>query len=346
MPARNFPQTRYQGSKQKLVRWICETLSSLEFDTALDAFGGTGVVAYALKEAGKGVTYNDYLRCNQQIGLALIENDSTTVASDVIERVIDAGANAKGGGFIESTFGDIYYTSKENRWLDGAVVEIAQIEDPSVRAVVWSVLFQACIIKRPYNLFHRANLYMRTNQVKRSFGNKVTWDRSFGHYLRVFSDEFNRAIFQGEVPCQSLCEDVWQLPTDFDLVYLDPPYTNARGTSVDYHEFYHFLDGLLLYESWDGLLDSGRKHKPLAKRPNLWNKPKRLVECFEKTLDHFDEARTVALSYRADGSPPISELVSLMEIRGRRVQLNEVEGYQYALSGRIAGEVLILGIRP
>ena len=43
-----FPSTRYQGSKAKFVDWIWYELSKLEFHTALDAFGGTGSVAYKL----------------------------------------------------------------------------------------------------------------------------------------------------------------------------------------------------------------------------------------------------------------------------------------------------------
>ena len=69
-----FPSTRYQGSKAKLVDWIWTQISDLDFNTCLDAFGGTGVVAYRLKQAGKQVTYNDALRFNYYFGLALIEN--------------------------------------------------------------------------------------------------------------------------------------------------------------------------------------------------------------------------------------------------------------------------------
>ena len=69
-----FPATRYQGSKAKLIDWIWSRLAGLAFDTCLDAFGGTGAVAYRLKQAGKQVTYNDALRFNYYFGRALIEN--------------------------------------------------------------------------------------------------------------------------------------------------------------------------------------------------------------------------------------------------------------------------------
>jgi len=61
------PKTRYQGSKRKLLNWIWDKIGGLAFDSSLDLFGGTGCVAYHLKAAGKQVTYNDYLKCNQLI---------------------------------------------------------------------------------------------------------------------------------------------------------------------------------------------------------------------------------------------------------------------------------------
>lgn len=36
-----FPSTRYQGSKLKLVEWIWQSMKHLDFESALDAFGGT-----------------------------------------------------------------------------------------------------------------------------------------------------------------------------------------------------------------------------------------------------------------------------------------------------------------
>ena len=82
-----FPSTRYQGSKAKLADWIWQQIQDLDFRTCLDAFGGTGSVAYRLKEAGKCVTYNDILAFNHQIGLALVENDSIRLSDEEIETV-------------------------------------------------------------------------------------------------------------------------------------------------------------------------------------------------------------------------------------------------------------------
>jgi D12 class N6 adenine-specific DNA methyltransferase len=72
----NFPTTRYQGSKRKIVPWLHDIFAQLEFDCALDLFGGSATVSYLLKRMGKRVSFNDVLRCNYLVGMALIANDT------------------------------------------------------------------------------------------------------------------------------------------------------------------------------------------------------------------------------------------------------------------------------
>ena len=50
-----FPSTRYQGSKNKILDWISHFTKDLNFNTVLDAFGGTGSVGYMFKKQGKQV---------------------------------------------------------------------------------------------------------------------------------------------------------------------------------------------------------------------------------------------------------------------------------------------------
>src|SRR3990172_6286170 len=136
-----FPATRYQGSKRKLAATIVEQLGDLKFTAVLDAFGGTGAVAYALKQLGKHVTYNDILTFNHQIGLALIENDSVQLRDEEMETVGVRREGVSYADFIERTFAGIYFTDEENRWLDIAVGNIRRIENRYRRAIAWFSLF-------------------------------------------------------------------------------------------------------------------------------------------------------------------------------------------------------------
>jgi len=337
-----IPGTRYQGSKAKVVQWIWEHIQELPFDTVLDAFGGTGVVGYWLKQKGKQVTYNDILWFNYLIGLALIENNTVHLSTDDIEKLLFRQPGLEYRTFIADTFRDIYYTDEENQWLDLVVQNIALLPDPYKRALAYYVLFQACLVKRPFNLFHRRNLYLRFADVERSFGNKTTWDTPFEGHFRSFVNEVNALVVDNGRANRTLNQDVWDIEGDYDLVYIDPPYISRRGVGVDYHHFYHFLEGLARYEEWPTLVNYRSKHRRMKRVYNPWVDPGAIHDAFARLLDRFSSAILV-VSYRADGIPSIGDLEEMMRQVKRHVRVHTLDGYQYVLSTRRTAEVLIVG---
>jgi len=341
-PPTPFPTTRYQGSKRKLAHSIVRALSDLDFTTALDAFGGTGAIAHALKLAGKHVTYNDALAFNHQIGLALIENDGVQLEESDLQTVGLRQAEIDYDDFVERTFDDVYFTREENRWLDVAAQNIARVTDVYKRAMLFFCLFQSAASKRPYNLFHRKNLYMRTANVDRSFGNKTTWERPFREHFARFAREANRAIIDGSGTCRATCRDAMTIADPFDLIYIDPPYVSSTGVGVDYHHFYHFLEGIVRYEDWPALIDETSKHKRLNQQDNPWCDPARNTEMFRALFARFRESILV-VSYRSDGTPTIDALRKMLEEVKKTVRVIEGETYQYALStNRRSREVLLI----
>ena len=56
-----YPRIRYMGSKYKLLPQLASVFAEIGGTTALDAFCGSGVVAYLLKRQGFAVTANDML---------------------------------------------------------------------------------------------------------------------------------------------------------------------------------------------------------------------------------------------------------------------------------------------
>ncbi|UCE61373.1 MAG: DNA adenine methylase [Phycisphaerales bacterium] len=338
-----FPRTRYQGSKRKLASTIVECVGDLDFTTVLDAFGGTGSVAYAFKRAGKQVTYNDVLSFNHQIGLALIENDSVALDDAEVEAV---GRRQTGGtyaDFIEQTFQGVYFTSEENRWLDVAVANIARMGSRYKKAIAWFALFQSAMAKRPYNLFHRKNLYMRTADVTRSFGNKASWDRSFAEHFAVFAAEANAALIDSGGKCRAICTDVLFVEPEYDLVYIDTPYINHAGVGVDYRDFYHFLEGMVHYPTWPDMVDRRSKHRRLQRQEYPWSNARTCWEMFRKVFEHFRRS-VLVVSYRSDGIPGIDELEVMLRAVKPRVRVVDGDRYQYALSkNRRTREVLLIG---
>ncbi len=338
-----FPSTRYQGSKAKLADWIWEHIADLEFTSCLDAFGGTGAVAYRLKQAGKQVTYNDLLRFNYQFGLALIENGRVQLEPEEIDWLLKPHSEITYPRFVQDNFSGIYFTDEENAWIDQTVTNIRQLADPYKYALAFFAVCQACIIKRPYNLFHRMNLYIRFAEVERSFGNKTTWDRPFHEWFRIFAGEANRAVFDNGQRNRALNMDASDVPGEYDLVYVDTPYINRHGVAVDYLGFYHFLEGLTFYDEWGLRIDHESKHRRLKAQPSEWADKNRIHAAFDGLFKRYQNS-IIVVSYRSDGIPSESELVSLLERYMQHVRVEHFGQYKYVLSTNAeSGEILLVG---
>src|SRR3989338_3527123 len=336
-----LPSTRYQGSKFKILNWIDYYTKDLNFNSVLDAFGGTGCVAYMYKKKGKQVFYNDSLKFNYYIGLAIIENPGITLDNKDVGFILEKQTKIKYPSFIYDTFHDIYFTDEENKWLDIVITNIRKITNKYKQALAYYALFQSCIIKRPYNLFHRKNLYIRTAEVERSFGNKKTWDTSFeDHFLR-FVEEANNAVFDNQKKNRVFHADIFDLDIlKTDLVYIDTPYISTKGVGVNYFDFYHFLEGIVFYDEWSNLIDKTSKHKRIKNGKNEWCNKGEIHNAFEKLFAKFKDSILV-VSYRDDGTPTITELVKMLGKYKKSIEVKKLD-YKYVLSNGNSKEVLII----
>jgi len=337
-----FPRTRYQGSKYKLQDWIKHHLESLDFDTALDAFSGTSSVAYIIKEMNREVYTNDILKFNHFVAKALVENSYEQITKEDFDNIISKKEGYSYNYFIRDTFQDIYFLDEENEWLDIVIQNIHQLQNEYKKSMFLWALFQSCISKRPYNLFHRKNLYVRTADVKRNFGNKSTWDKPFEEHFFKFIREINTAIFDNGRENRVYNSDVFALDIEVDLVYIDTPYIPKTGTLTHYRDFYHFLDGLSDYDSWHQEIDYSSKHKKLKSTYNIWEDKKSILQGFERLIEKFQQSILV-ISYRSDGIPTIQEISDILKRYGKKVRIESID-YQYVLSKKQnLKEVLIIG---
>jgi len=352
-----FPTTRYQGSKRKMLPWLHETFKALKFETVLDGFGGSATVSYLLKKMGKSVTYNDKLRFNYLIGKTLIENKNVTLKDKDFDDLLGTNSYVTYKDIIQKNFKDIYYLPQENEWLDHVVSNIVQMNHYTgkvleyKKAIAFYALFQSSIIKRPFNLFHRSNLYIRTNDVTRNFGNKTTWDKSFDYFLHKFKDEANSLVFDSGFQCQALNKSIFEIENNtYDLVYLDPPYLRKDGTNEtsNYLKCYHFLEGMSNYDHWKNSIDYETKNRRFlnSESDNDFNKGN-IYTTFEALIDKFKDS-IIVLSYKKGGMPSIDFLVDLMKRHKKKVTTRSMQ-YNYALNRQNGNakknrEVLIVGI--
>jgi adenine-specific DNA methylase len=337
-----LPSTRYLGSKRKIVDWIWGNVERLEFDTFLDAFGGTGVVGYYAKMHGKRVTYNDVLKFNYQIGLSLIENSSVQLANTDVEFLLSEQEDVDYPTFIQDTFRDIYYTDDENRWLDIIITNISMLDDKYKRALAFAALGQACLVKRPFNLFHRRNLNLRLKDVKRGFHNHVTWNKSFEEHFRKFVKEYNSMVFSNRRYNDAYNLDVFDLDfANTDMVYLDPPYIREEGETSNYPLCYHFLEGLVSYDKWSDMIDPKSEIKAIKLQRSPWPDKSTVTDAFTRMFKIFSGAKFIVVSYRSDGIPSLEDIRDMLGAYKNHVDVKRKE-LKYVLSKKQTQEMLFI----
>ena len=332
--SQTFPTTRYQGSKRQLIDPIWDIVSDLEFDSVLDLFGGTGILSYRAKKHGKAVYYNDLLKFNHLIGKAIIENHSAGLSESDIDRLTTFEESVEYPSFIQDKFSGIYFTNEENEWLDKFRYNIQEkLDNEYKRAISFSAVSQSCLAKRPYNLFHRANLDMRTRDVNRSFGNKTTWERPFEEHFRNFVEEYNFASFSNDNQTRAYNHNAleWKNPPESDLVYIDPPYYDGEQSRMtDYILYYHFLDGYIHYDQWPGIIDESVKTKAIKRNREPWNNPQKIMSAFKTLFERYSD-RIIVMSYNTTSAPNPDQVIEELETYKAEVTKYRLS-HQYALS--------------
>lgn len=339
-------KTRYRGSKTKIIPAIWDAVKELRFDSVLDAFGGTGAVSYFFKRQGKRVTYNDHLDFNYVVGRALIENDTEILEESDLNFIFREKNYETFPHVIEKYFKDIYYVNSENIWLDRIVSNIYDMDAGYKQYMAFWCLFQSCITKRPFSLFHRKNLNLRLRKVERSFGNKTTWDTPFEDHFRKFAEEINGYIYDSGGNCRAMHKDVLKIDNSddqFDLVYIDPPYIPKKGENIIYRNLYHFLEGIMDYDNWKEQIDFGSKHRRLEPQYNIWNDKKAVHRVFRDLIKKFRDS-IIVVSHRSDGLPQKEQILTILRDFKDSVSIADKLDHKYALSTKNSQEILYLGI--
>jgi len=327
-----LPSTRYYGSKRKLIEWIWECIldSNLKFESVLDLFGGSGTFSYYAKKKNKTVFYNDLFKFNYHIGNALIANNKFKVSEKDLQYLTTKHDKINYLYRISNIYKDVYYTEAENELIDIIVQNIQNYDNKFQQSLFYYILIQSCITKRPFNLFHRKNLYLRLNNVKRNFGNKNTWDIPFEVHMDKFTKELNKLIFSNKKNNEAYNYSALECPVCADLVYLDPPYINKKSTQISYLNRYHFLEALTNYNSFDDSINFNKKNLEVQLSTN---------KDFELKTTFFDNlqklfykysASIIVLSYRINGVPSIEEIENFIKSTKRKYKIYSSK-YSYAL---------------
>ncbi len=300
------------GSKQRLLPFIREHLRGLEFESALDAFSGSGCVAHMLKRTGIQVHANDFLTFCFHTARATTENNATRLTSEDVNKLLRS--NSKAESFVSETYSGLFFEEVDCAFLDNLWVNIQLLKSPLKRSLALAAASRACMKKRPRGLF--------------TFTGKTGWDGR--RDLRISMREqfieavevLNACVFSNQKANKAYHGDVFDLPNDLaDLVYLDPPYISPFS-DCDYTRRYHFVEGYCTY--WKGAdIMMGTKTKKLRSYETAFGGRSGVADAFRRLFAHFKRS-IIVLSYSSNGIPSREDLVAMLKEYKRSVVVHEV----------------------
>ena len=330
-----FPRLRYMGSKYRLVPHLAAVFAEVGGTTALDAFSGSGVVSYLLKALGYQVTANDFLTFPAAITRATVVNQDVTLTAEDIAAICGPAADDR--DFIQRTFGSLYFTGEDLRFLDSAWSHVDQMTGAK-QAVALSALILSAARKQPRGVFTVTGL--RYDDGRRDLRLPLR------DHFRERAAEYNRVVFDSGQPCAALTGDVFDLdPRSFNVVYLDPPYAPPRDDNC-YIKRYHFLEGLSTYWRGQQIMPDTLTRK-LAKRYTPFSYARTVTGALRRTLAQFRDS-VIVLSYSSNAVPDASTICALIREVKDDVQMRPVEhtysfGTHAAAHRRAAREYLFIG---
>jgi DNA adenine methylase/adenine-specific DNA-methyltransferase len=312
------------GSKHRLLPWIETVLAELPFETALDAFSGSGCVSYLMKTMGKSVHANDFLAFPRDLTEAVVVNSGETIDEADVSVLTDA--DVAHPRFIEETFRGIFFTDRENAFLDVLSANLHRVT-PAKAAVARSAAYRSCLKRQPRGVFTVSG--ERYDDGRRDL--RLPLEEHFAESL----DIFNGLVFDNGTLHATTRSDVFDLGSiDVDLAYLDPPYV-PRADDNCYIKRYHFLEGLATY--WkDAEFHPTSRVKKLRKRFTPFSYRRTADEAFDRMFQMF-AGSIIVLSYSSNGYPDLIRLVEILRRHKRDVTVHErAHRYHFGTHDRVS----------
>ncbi|MEI6392056.1 MAG: Dam family site-specific DNA-(adenine-N6)-methyltransferase [Verrucomicrobiota bacterium] len=306
-----FPETKYMGSKQRLLPFILKHLSNLKFNSALDAFSGSGCVGYAIKQTGARVYTNDFLNFCFQTARAAIENNSTKLTEEDVSKL--ARTNTSAPTFVRDTYTDLFFNETDCAFLDNLWANIQELESPLKVSLALAAASRACMKKRPRGMF--------TFTGRKGWDERIDLKLSMREQFLIAVDAFNSAVFSNGQQNKAFNSDVFDLQPDLaDLVYIDTPYISPFS-DCDYTRRYHFVEGYCRY--WKGVEITDTTTKKIRSYDTAFSTKARAPQAFQK-LFHYFRNSTLVVSYSSNCIPSKPEMIELLKHEKSKVTVYEV----------------------
>jgi DNA adenine methylase/adenine-specific DNA-methyltransferase len=311
------------GSKYRLAPRLAELFATLPAGPAIDAFSGSGVVAYTLKAAGREVLANDHLTFTATLAEALVANAGERLSDEQVERICSPSRD--GRDFIASTFDGLYFPRADLSFLDAAWSHVDELGGAE-RALAVSALCLAAAWKQPRGVF--------TVTTPRYDDGRRQLHTPLEALFREAVGRCNAAVIPGAA--RSRCGDVFEVdPSGAAIAYLDPPYAPPRDDTC-YVKRYHFLEGLATYWRGQEIMWETRTRK-LRKRHTPFGSKRTARAALDRLFDHFGPAQALVVSYGSNADVDATELEALLARHRRSVRRIELP-HRYAFGTHAAAE--------
>ena len=318
------------GSKSAILNFIFSKLEKFEYDSVLDAFSGSGAVAYEFKKRRKQVTTNDFLHFSYEICKAVIENSKQKVGEEDLASLQTLRADAP--TTVRDYFEGIYFSHEECYFLDSLWANIHDTLASYQKRLAIAAACRACQKRYPRGIFTVTGNKGRDQ--RRDF--KISLQQHFVNAV----ESFDNAVFDNGRDNEAYCSDIMNFKrTDFDLVYFDPPYWSPLSDN-DYVRRYHFIEGYSKY--WKGLqIDENTKTKKFSSHyyPTPFSKRDTATSALNELFQRFANS-IIAVSYSSNSFP---NMIQLKEMLGRvkdEVRVKMVpHTYSFANQGHTVGRI-------
>lgn len=327
-PVLAYPDTRFMGSKQRLLCHIADVAARSRRRTFVDAFSGSGCVAHHMKRLGYRVVTNDVLAFAYHWARAAVENSTVTMSAEDCAMLL--APNPAGGTFIGDTFAGLYFTDEENALLDAFSANVARLVDPYQQSIAYAAMTRACLKRRPRGVFTYVGM--------RYDDGRADLRTSLADHFRASVESWNAAVFDNGMRNEARLGSATALAIDEpSLVYVDPPYFSTRSDN-DYTRRYHFLEGLVSY--WRDLdLQPHTKTKKFASPHREFQSRAAAYASFEMLFERLREGgHDVLVSYSSNCLPSRDEMLAMLQARWAQVDVVSIDHvYSFGTHGHHVG---------
>lgn len=335
-----FPEPQYLGAKFIHRGWIAQFIPE-DANTVLDAFSGSQSIAYMLKQLGKKVVTNDFLKFNNFIGKALIENPRYVLDKRDIYILFSENSDPTEFNLIENLFSGLFFVPEEAAFADSFRSNVHRLDNPYKQSLALAVMCRSITRKITMGHFAHTQALVYAADPARIKRNR-SLIRPLKELFMELLPEYNAAVFDNNRENISYNENILDLLpklSGIDLVYFDPPYCNSHA---DYQSFYHLLETYVEYWKDKKFVNGTKRYEP--KKYSGFDKNSEALSNLQLMFKHALHIPTWLISYNDRSYPDIDTIVGMIKpyrnVRIERKTYNAGRGGKGSVAG--SSEILLV----